>query len=90
MRGTAGNVYPEPGEVIWADSTGITCRRWNWRQCRRTQLTEDTQNVYFVLDRLAPYSIEALMSAGEDLMILVFFAPAEYSLAPENEYIEEE
>lgn len=61
-------VYPEPGEVIWADSTGITCRRWNWRQCRRTQLTEDTQNVYFVLDRLAPYSIEALMSAGEDLM----------------------
>jgi DNA/RNA-binding domain of Phe-tRNA-synthetase-like protein len=61
-------VHPEPGEVIWADSTGITCRRWNWRQCRRTQLTEDTQNVYFVLDRLAPYSIEALMSAGEDLM----------------------
>ena len=61
-------VYPEPGEVIWADSTGITCRRWNWRQCRRTQLTEYTRNVYFVLDRLAPYSIEALTSAGEDLM----------------------
>src|SRR5258707_57195 len=61
-------VYPEPGEVIWVDSTGVTCRRWNWRQCRRTQLTEDTQNVYFVLDRLAPYSIEALMSAGENLM----------------------
>jgi DNA/RNA-binding domain of Phe-tRNA-synthetase-like protein len=61
-------VHAEPGEVIWADSTGITCRRWNWRQCRRTQLTEQTQNAYFVLDRLAPYSSEDLMSAGEDLM----------------------
>ena len=29
-------------------------------------------------------------SITEDLMILVFFAPAEYSLAPENENIEEE
>ena len=60
--------YPEPGEIIWADSAGVTCRRWNWRQCIRTQLTENTHNVYFVLDRLAPYSIEALMKAGEDLM----------------------
>src|SRR5947209_4875702 len=61
-------VHAEPGEVIWADSTGITCRRWNWRQCRRTQLTEQTQNAYFVLDRLAPYSTEDLRRAGEDLM----------------------
>ncbi|HZU71109.1 MAG TPA: cupin domain-containing protein [Ktedonobacteraceae bacterium] len=29
-------------------------------------------------------------SITEDLMILVFFAPAEYTLAPENENIEEE
>jgi DNA/RNA-binding domain of Phe-tRNA-synthetase-like protein len=60
--------YPEPGEVIWADSTGVTCRRWNWRQCYRTRLTENTHNVYFVLDSLAPYSGEALIGAGEDLM----------------------
>jgi len=60
--------YPELGEVIWADSTGVTCRRWNWRQCHRTQLTVDTHDVYFVLDRLAPYSLQALMTAGEDLI----------------------
>jgi len=29
-------------------------------------------------------------SISEDLMILVFFAPAEYTLAPENENIEED
>ena len=30
--------HPEPGEVVWCDDAGVTCRRWNWRQARRTQL----------------------------------------------------
>lgn len=34
--------YPEPGEVVWCDDEGVTCRRWNWRQARRTQLRADT------------------------------------------------
>ena len=34
--------HPEPGEVVWCDEAGVTCRRWNWRQARRTQLREDT------------------------------------------------
>jgi DNA/RNA-binding domain of Phe-tRNA-synthetase-like protein len=60
--------YPEPGEVIWVDKSGVTCRRWNWRQCRRTQVTADTRNAYFVLDSLPPYSMEHLTAAGEELM----------------------
>jgi DNA/RNA-binding domain of Phe-tRNA-synthetase-like protein len=63
--------YPEPGEVIWADDAGVTCRRWNWRQCHRTRLMEQTRNAYFVLDSLAPYSTDALQAAGEDLVRLV-------------------
>jgi DNA/RNA-binding domain of Phe-tRNA-synthetase-like protein len=60
--------HPEPGEVIWADSTGVTCRRFNWRQCHRTQLIVDTKNTYFVFDCLPPYSIKQLMAAGEELI----------------------
>jgi DNA/RNA-binding domain of Phe-tRNA-synthetase-like protein len=63
--------HPEPGEVIWADDAGVTCRRWNWRQCRRTQLTEATRNAYFVLDSVEPYSVEALNAAGDDLIRLL-------------------
>lgn len=59
--------YPEVGEVIWLDSTGVTCRRWNWRQCRRTQIKTKTCNAYFVLDCLPPYSLEELIIAGEAL-----------------------
>jgi DNA/RNA-binding domain of Phe-tRNA-synthetase-like protein len=59
--------YPETGEVIWADRSGVTCRRWNWRQGRRTLLTTQTRQAYFVLDRLAPYTEDALLTAGEEL-----------------------
>lgn len=63
--------YPEPGEVVWSDSSGVTCRRWNWRQGQRTLLTEETRNAYFVLDRLPPYSLETLRLAGDELVALL-------------------
>ncbi len=63
--------YPEVGEVIWADRLGVTCRRWNWRQGRRTLLTTETSQAYFVLDRLAPYTEDALVAAGDELVNLL-------------------
>jgi DNA/RNA-binding domain of Phe-tRNA-synthetase-like protein len=45
---------PKPGEVIWADDLGWTCRRWNWRQGPRTRLTESTRNAYFIIEGMAP------------------------------------
>jgi DNA/RNA-binding domain of Phe-tRNA-synthetase-like protein len=45
---------PKPGEVIWADDVGWTCRRWNWRQGPRTRLTESTRNAYFIIEGMAP------------------------------------
>lgn len=60
--------HPEPGEVVWCDDSGVTCRRWNWRQARRTALSEDTTAAIFILDALAPVSDEALLAAGSDLI----------------------
>lgn len=59
---------PDPGEVIWADPLGVTCRRWNWRQGVRTRLTPETRNAYFVLDRLEPFGLDALAAAGDALI----------------------
>jgi DNA/RNA-binding domain of Phe-tRNA-synthetase-like protein len=63
--------YPEPGEVIWCDNTGVTCRRWNWRQARRTQLRGDTTAALFIFDALEPISNEALDDAANDLVTLL-------------------
>jgi len=60
--------YPDPGEVVWCDDAGVTCRRWNWRQGRRTQLRDDTGTALFILDALAPMSDTALHAAAEDLV----------------------
>jgi DNA/RNA-binding domain of Phe-tRNA-synthetase-like protein len=56
-----------PGEIVWRDDHGVTCRRWNWRQGRRTQLTHDTTRAFFVFDRLDGLPLDDLRRAVDDL-----------------------
>jgi DNA/RNA-binding domain of Phe-tRNA-synthetase-like protein len=65
--GTAVTEHPDPGEVVWCDDAGVTCRRWNWRQARRTQLGEDTTAALFILDALDPVTDKELHAAADDL-----------------------
>ena len=60
--------HPEPGEVVWCDDAGVTCRRWNWRQARRTALSEDTRSALFILDALDPLTDAVLTDAADDLV----------------------
>lgn len=59
--------HPDPGEVVWCDDEGVTCRRWNWRQGRRTQLRDETTSALFILDALDPMTDTELQSVVEDL-----------------------
>lgn len=60
--------HPEPGEVVWRDRAGVTCRRWNWRQCTRTRLTSGTTRALFILDALGALDDTALAAAGDALV----------------------
>lgn len=60
--------HPEPGEVVWCDSAGVTCRRWNWRQARRTRLRDETTTALFILDALDPVTDQGLTAAADDLL----------------------
>jgi DNA/RNA-binding domain of Phe-tRNA-synthetase-like protein len=62
-----GGDPPKPGEVVWADAAGVTCRRWNWRQGVRTRLTEATTRAYFLFDALPVFDDDALAAAIDDL-----------------------
>ena len=59
--------HPDPGEVVWCDDAGVTCRRWNWRQARRTGLSEATRTAFFILDALSPVSDTELRAAADAL-----------------------
>ena len=78
--GEPATVTPDPGEIVWRDDHGVTCRRWNWRQCVRTRLTEDTANVLFILDALAPLPTDALTRAGNALIAAVSYDRPEVSI----------
>ncbi|MGW7007116.1 B3/B4 domain-containing protein [Streptomyces sp. NPDC054933] len=58
---------PEPGEVVWRDEAGVTCRRWNWRQGVRTRLTEESGSAIFLLERLDPMPLAELSAAADEL-----------------------
>ena len=59
--------HPEPGEVVWRDDVGVTCRRWNWRQCVRTRLDENTTSILFILDGLGPEARKIATQAADHL-----------------------
>jgi DNA/RNA-binding domain of Phe-tRNA-synthetase-like protein len=59
---------PEPGEVIWRDDLGVTCRRWNWRQGIRTRLDSQAQSMWFILESLPSMPLAALQEAGDELV----------------------
>lgn len=60
--------HPETGEVIWRDDLGVTCRRWNWRQGPRTQITDGSRDMWFVLERLDPMPVAEVLAAGRMLL----------------------
>lgn len=65
---------PRAGEVIYYDDSGAVCRSLNWRDGKRTMLTEDTTNAILIMEAVtadqkerADQAIQALQKkvAGE-------------------------
>ncbi len=63
--------HPKEGEVVYADDKEILCRRWNWRECDKSKMTEQTKNVTLVVEGLAPVSKEDVQTVIEELSQLV-------------------
>jgi DNA/RNA-binding domain of Phe-tRNA-synthetase-like protein len=66
--GTPVIEQPDAGEIVWRDDQGVTCRRWNWRQCKRTALSRESRNLWFIIDRLPPMPVAELERAGQELV----------------------
>lgn len=62
---------PYPKEVIYKDSKGTICRRWNWKEVDRTKLTEETKNCFIVIESLPPVDKDKVEKAISELAELV-------------------
>lgn len=59
------------GEVVYVDDKEVLCRRWNWRECDKTKMTEKTRKVVMVVEGLPPVKREEVQEITQDLSGLV-------------------
>lgn len=69
--GADENVPPYEGEIVYKDDEGAICRCWNWREAKRTMLTENTVNAFMCIELLDESRTESLHSAIESLSDLI-------------------
>ena len=58
---------PKEGEVVYVDDKEVLCRRWNWRECDKSKMTEETKNVALVVEGLPPTTKEDIQKIIEEL-----------------------
>ncbi|MAE13924.1 hypothetical protein CMO92_05130 [Candidatus Woesearchaeota archaeon] len=63
--------HPKEGEVVYVDDKEVLCRRWNWRECDKSKMTEETKNVVLVVEGLPPFSEAEVEGVLEELSSLV-------------------
>lgn len=56
-----------PGEICYLDEAGAVCRCLNWRDGRRTMLTDDTKNAFLVMESVDPARSDDLKRAVDML-----------------------
>jgi len=69
--GGADAVSPKPGEVIYRDDDDVLCRRWNWRECDKSKLTESTTNLCLVVEGLPLITADEVRRISEELSRLI-------------------
>ncbi len=64
--GSTKVAYVPKGEVIYRDDAGVTCRRWNYRECDRSKLTTETKNACLILEDMGVLGEEKLANLVEE------------------------
>lgn len=59
------------GEVVYMDSKEVLCRRWNWRECDKTKMTEATEAVILMSEGLPPFTQREIQEITDDLVRIV-------------------
>ena len=62
---------PYPGEIVYKDDAGAVCRCFNWRECVRTQLNEDTVNAFMIIETVAGERDDVMDAALDELKALI-------------------
>ncbi|PKM84249.1 MAG: hypothetical protein CVU86_08275 [Firmicutes bacterium HGW-Firmicutes-11] len=62
---------PYEGELVYKDDAGAVCRCWNWREAKRTMLSETTTNAFLCIESVDPAREADFHTAVSELAHLV-------------------
>jgi len=62
---------PREGEIVYMDQKEVLCRRWNWRECDKTKMTEGTTSASLVIEGLPPVTQDDVKAILEELKELI-------------------
>jgi len=62
---------PDAGEVIYRDDAGFLCRKWNWREAKRTIIHPETKRAVLVIEKAPGLEPGALTAALEEAKVLI-------------------
>ena len=89
-----GSDKPEPplaGEIAYYDEAGVICRCWNWRDGKRTEVTDETTTEFMAMECIEPerYSqLEEAIDELEDLLKRYVGAETMYKAILDKEHSE--
>lgn len=89
-----GSDKPEPplaGEIAYYDEAGVICRCWNWRDGKRTEVTDETTTEFMAMECIEPerYSqLEEAIDELEDLLRRYVGAETMYKAILDKEHSE--
>lgn len=70
LHGSEAELVKE-NEVIYRDSQEVLCRRWNWRECEKTKISEDTKNICLFVEQVGLLQEEEVMVILKDMASLI-------------------
>jgi lysyl-tRNA synthetase class 2 len=62
---------PDKGEVIYRDDKKVLCRKWNWRECDESKITENTKKLVIYIEGLFPVTKEKLKEVCKETADLI-------------------
>lgn len=69
--GTEETEILEDGELIYSAGDNVRTRRWIWRQSEQGKITNESKNIFFPIDGFANKNYESVISARDELAILL-------------------
>ncbi|MDP7610326.1 MAG: phenylalanine--tRNA ligase beta subunit-related protein [Candidatus Woesearchaeota archaeon] len=69
--GEGNKQNPDKGEVIYKDEVEVLCRKWNWKECYKTRITENTKNAILYVEGIPPVTKKELEKLLNELKSLI-------------------